>query len=60
MGGVDAPIVFAPNEQDAAHLAILGAVGLSAEAAIRVALTSLAADMTPVVLARREASPVAA
>ena len=57
---MDAPIVFAPNEQDADHLAILGAVGLSAEAAIRVALTSLAADMTPVVLARREASPVAA
>ncbi len=53
-------ITFVPNEQDTANLAILHAVGLTQHAAIRVALTKLAADMTPVALALREDEPVAA
>jgi hypothetical protein len=54
------PIVFVPNEQDAEHLAILQAVGLYADAAIRIALTSLAAEMTPVAVAMRDGALVAA
>ena len=57
---VDSPIVFVPNEQDADTLAFLEALGFTAEAAIRVALTSLAAEMTPVALALHEDAPVAA
>ena len=60
MGEVILPIKFEPDDQDAEHLAILEAVGLAPHAAIRIALTSLAAEMTPVALALRDADPVAA
>ena len=43
--------MFWPSERDEASLAILKAVGLSSDAAIRAALTSLAAEYTPVVWA---------
>jgi antitoxin component of RelBE/YafQ-DinJ toxin-antitoxin module len=57
---VTSPIVFEPNEQDAENLAILEVLGLTAHTAIRIALTSLAADMTPVAVAMREGALVAA
>jgi hypothetical protein len=54
---VETPIVFWPSERDEANLAILKAAGLSADAAIRAALTSLAAEYTPALwaLARADA-----
>ena len=45
---VNKPIVFWPTERDEANLAILETVGLSREAAIRAAITSLAAETSPV------------
>ncbi len=45
---VDKPIVFRPTERNEANLAILEAAGLSGEAAIRAAITSLAVECTPV------------
>ena len=48
---VERPIVFWPSDQDEANLAILQAAGLSSDIAIRAALTSLAAEYTPVVWA---------
>jgi hypothetical protein len=52
---VERPIVFWPSERDEANLAILKAAGLSSDAAIRSALTSLAAEYTPVVWALAKA-----
>lgn len=43
--------MFWPTERDEANLAILEAAGLSVDDVIRAALTSLAADCTPVVWA---------
>ena len=57
---MNSPIVFEPNEADVENLAILDAVGLPADAAIRIALTSLAAEMTPVAVSLREDTLVAA
>ena len=48
---VERPIVFWPSERDEANLAILKAAGLSGDDALRAALTSLAAEYTPVVWA---------
>ena len=52
---MERPIVFLPSERDEANLAILKAAGLSTDAAIRAALTSLAAEYTPVVWALAKA-----
>ena len=41
--------MFWPTDRDKASLEILSAAGLDEEAAIRTALTSLAAEYTPVV-----------
>jgi hypothetical protein len=57
---MEQPIVFWPSERDDVHLAILESVGLSEQEAIRVALANLAAEMTPVALARHAATPAAA
>lgn len=51
LGSVEEPIVFWTTEQDRTNLAILAAAGLDAEAAIRLAVDSLAAEMTPAVWA---------
>ena len=45
--------MFVPNEDDVENLAMLETLGLRPETAIRVALTSLAVEMTPVALALR-------
>ena len=45
---MDKPIVYRPTERDEANLAILEAAGLSGEAAIRAAITTLAIECTPV------------
>lgn len=45
------PIIFWATERDRTNLAILAAAGLDAEAAIRLAVDSLAAEMTPAVWA---------
>ena len=47
--------MFWSNERDEANLAILKAAGLSSDTAIRAALTSLAAEYTPVVWALAKA-----
>lgn len=47
--------MFWPSERDEAKLAILKAAGLSSDAAIRAALTFLAAEYTPVVWALAKA-----
>ncbi len=52
---VERPIVFWPSERDEAKLAILRAADLSSDAAIRAALTFLAAEYTPVVWALAKA-----
>jgi len=46
--GVENPIVFWPTEQDETNLEVLEAAGLSGEAAIRLAIASLAAECAPV------------
>jgi hypothetical protein len=43
--------VFWPTERDEANLTVLEAAGLSVDAAIRAAITSLAAEYTPAVWA---------
>jgi hypothetical protein len=48
---MEEPIVVWLTEQDQVNLAIIEAVGLSRDEAIRTAITSLAAECTPVVLA---------
>ncbi len=45
---MDKSIVFRPTEHDEANLSILEAAGLSGEAAIRAAITSLAVECMPV------------
>ena len=52
---VEQPIVFWAGERDEANLAILEAAGLSIDAAIRAALTSMAAEYTPFVWALAKA-----
>ena len=51
IGTVQEPVVFVPTDRDEANLAILDAAGLRPEVVIRMALTSLAAECTPVVWA---------
>lgn len=51
LGSVEDSIVFWATERDKTNLAILAAAGLDAEAAIRLAVDSLAAEMTPAVWA---------
>ena len=51
------PIVVWLNEQDQINLEIIESTGLTREEAIRTALTSLAAECTPVVLALTRSLP---
>ncbi|CAN5723199.1 hypothetical protein BH20ACT4_BH20ACT4_03120 [soil metagenome] len=48
---MDVRTTFWPTEQDEANLAIIESTGLSRDEAIRTAITSLAAECTPVVWA---------
>ena len=53
---MEQPIVFWPTERDEENLALLAAAGLDRDAAIRLALESLADATTPVVFALAGAS----
>ena len=55
---MEAPIVFWATERDEANLAIIEATGLTREEAIRVAITSAAAQSTPVVWALSGSDPI--